>query len=346
MQRYWRHLLANLYYLKKPFLEFLPVLLGMLLIVFVGGLLFHHYYDHPRTGRLSLSRSLFVTYCLLFSEQVVEFPDSWVLEALCVILPIVGLVVVLDAFVRFGGYVLRRNDLDKDWVSAMAKTMSNHVILCGLGKLGLRVLEELIRLGETVVVVEKDPLSPNIAFARIHDVPVRIGTHRTENLLSECNIADAKSIILATDDDLANPEYALDARKAKPGIQVVLRMFDQDLASKVREGFDFNLAFSTSALAAPLFAVSSSDRSIINSFYVGDMLLVVAKIVVQARSRLEGQDICTHGLKHDVFFLSHRRGSTNTFYPGGDIKLQAGDELILQTEPKTLRLVHEWNKAH
>jgi Trk K+ transport system NAD-binding subunit len=341
MRRYSRRLLANLYYLKKPFLEFLPVLLGMIAIVLVGGALFQHYYEHPREGRLSFARALYVTYCLFFGEQAVDFPDHWILEVLFVLLPIVGLVFVLDAFVRFGGYILRRDELDKDWVSAMAKTMSNHVILCGLGKLGLRVLQELIRLGEQVVVVEKDPLCVNIAFARIHDVPVRIGTHRVENLLIECNIAEAKSIILATDDDLANLEFALDARKAKPGIRVVLRMFDQDLASKVREVFDINMAFSTSALSAPLFALGSSDQSILNSFYVGDRLLVVARLSVRGLAK---QTIGGLGATQPIVVLSHRRGESAAFCPRADIELQTGDEITIQTEPPTLRQVHEWNR--
>ena len=168
-------------------------------------------------------------------------------------------------------------------ISPMSKTMSHYVILCGLGKLGLRVLQELIRLGEDVIVLESDPNSPNLAYARNHDVPVRIGSHRVENILIELNVESAKSIILATDDDLANLEFALDARKAKPSIRVVLRMFDQEMATKVRDAFDIHLAFSTSTLAAPLFATSSSDSSIVNSLLCG-------------RSAVGGvkRSLCTH----------------------------------------------------
>ena len=70
-------------------------------------------------------------------------------------------------------------------------------------------------------------------------------------------------------------------------------MFDQDLASKIRESFDIHLAFSTSALAAPLFATASTDRSILNSFYVDGKLLVVAEIEVHENSKLIGRDVRT-----------------------------------------------------
>ena len=148
----------------------------------------------------------------------------------------------------------------------MSKTLDHHVVLCGLGKVGLRVLQQLIRLNEQVIVLEKDTQCPNLAFARRHGIPVRIGHSREEGIFDDLNLAAAKSIIVATNDDLANLELAIDARKLKPGIRVVMRLFDQELASKIRDSFDIHLAFSTSELAAPVFATSSSDRSIINSF--------------------------------------------------------------------------------
>ena len=86
--------------------------------------------------------------------------------------------------------------------------MNNHVVMFGLGKLGLRVLQQLLRLGELVVVVERDPLSPNIAYARKNGVPVRIAVGREEGLLRELNIKRAKSLIMATNDDLVNLEVA------------------------------------------------------------------------------------------------------------------------------------------
>ena len=110
--------------------------------------------------------------------------------------------------------------------------------------------------------MEKDPLCPNIAYAQKHNVPVVIGTGREEGILDDINVGHAKSIICGTDDDLVNLEIALDARKINPNIRVVMRMFDQELAAKVRDAFDIHLCFSTSAIAAPLFATSSADGTI------------------------------------------------------------------------------------
>ena len=59
---------------------------------------------------------------------------------------------------------------------------------------------------ETVAVLEKDPQCPNLAFARKNGIPVRLGHSREEGVFDDLNVAKAKSIILATNEDPANLE--------------------------------------------------------------------------------------------------------------------------------------------
>ena len=336
-----RRLRVNLYYLRQPLGNFLPLVGAVTLLVVLGGVCFHKLY-HQR--QLSLSEGIYLTYCLIFMEHLEPFPEHWVLRFFYVVLPPLGLVVILDGIVRFSYHILRKDVTSKEWVRAMAITMNNHVILCGLGKVGLRVLQQLLRLGEQVVVLEKDAQCPNLAFARRHGIPVLNGSGREEGILDELNVTRAKSIILATDDDLANLELALDARKAAPDVSVVLRMFDQELASKIHESFDIHQALSTSAMAAPLFATASSDRSIVSSFYVGDDLLVVANLTVRPGSKLIGRTLGELGPKHRAFFLTHCRNKKSDFYPPANTAIQEGDEITVQTEPETLKRMHELNR--
>ena len=287
MRSLFRRALAHWYYVRRPMLHFVPLILAVVVLVLLGGYCFQEFEEG-----YTYARGCYIAYCLLFMEHVTEtVPEHWFLRTLYVIMPVLGLVIILDGILRFSYHVLRREETGKEWVSAVAKTLSDHVILCGLGKMGLRVLEQLLYLGEQVIVLEKDPQCPHLTFARRHKVPVLIGNGREEGIFDDLNGAQAKSIILATDDDLANLEMALDARQVKGDIRVVLRMFDQELASKIRDSFDIHLALSTAALSAPLFATSSSDRSIVSSFYVDGQLLVAADLVVNPGSKLAGQEI-------------------------------------------------------
>lgn len=340
MNPYFRRALANFYYLRRPLLQFLPVMGAAALIVLIGGTCFYAFYTKEP---ITFYEALYLTYCMIFMEHLYDYPDHLLLQVFYWILPIVGLAVVLDAIVRFSYHFLRRSEHYQPWIRAMSKTYSNHVVLCGLGKVGVRVLRELLTIGEGVVVLEKDEHCENIAYAQKRNVPVVIGTGREEGILDDLNLANAKSIILATDDDLINLEMALDARRIKGDIRVVMRMFDQELAAKVRDAFEIHLCFSTSAIAAPLFATSSSDRTIVSAFRVGERLLVVAEIEILPGSQLVGESVRHLRHAHNIYIVSHRRGDAAQFYPDGDVQLAVGDVITLQTEPETLKVVHELN---
>ena len=151
MNPYFRRLLANIIYLRRPLLEFLPVLAVATLIVILGGICHWALYKQEE---ITFAEALYMTYCMIFMEHLYEYPANPVLQILHWILPIVGLAVVLDAIVRFSYHFIGRDEHRQDWIRAMSKTYSNHVVLCGLGKVGLRVLSELLELGEEVVVLE------------------------------------------------------------------------------------------------------------------------------------------------------------------------------------------------
>ena len=341
MKRLVRRIKADFYYLRKPLFDFLPLFGLLILILFLGSFSFHNLYRHEE---LTYVRSLYITYCLVFMEHLVRFPDHWFLQVFYFLLPPLGLIVILDGLVRFSCVVLRRDEHGAEWVRAMSKAYHDHVILCGLGRVGLRILQQLIELGEDVVVLEKDRNNPNMAFAKQHKVPVLSGSGREEGIFGDLNVAKAKSIICATDDDLANLEMALDARKLNPDTRVVVRLFDEELVAKVRESFDIDLAFSTASQVAPLFATCSSDSSIENSFYLGDKLLVVAHLVVNEDSELIGKTIHDIRNEHPVLLLAHTRHGQKAYFPSSDTIFHPGDCVTVQTEPKTLRLLHEWNR--
>jgi voltage-gated potassium channel len=337
----WRRFRAWLWFLRGPLVSFLPLLIMLVVVLAAGSICFHCFYDQRQLG---YAEALFVTWSLVSNQASLEFPHHPVLELFFFILPPLGLVVILDGIVRFSYHVLRREETSPEWVRAMCKTMNNHVVLCGLGKLGLRTLQQLLAMGEQVAVLEKNPDCPNFAYARRNGVPVRVGHSREEGVFEDLNVAHAKSIILATNDDLANLEMALDARKIRPDIRVVIRMFDQELAEKLRDSMGMELTFSTSELAAPLFATCSSDHTVVNSFYVDDRLLTVARLTVNAGSELAGTAIRHLGQGHHVFVLSHVRKGEATFFPSGDTVLQAGDQITVQTESPTLKDVHRLNR--
>ena len=105
---------------------------------------------------------------------------------------------------------------------------------------------------------------------------------------------------------MTNLEIALEARELNPSIKVVLRMFDDQLAERVRRGFSIRTAFSTSALAAPVFAAAATRAQIDHSLYVDDVLLNVARTEVREGSSLEGRTIAQVEKDLDITCVLHR----------------------------------------
>src|SRR5690606_14406489 len=101
----------------------------------------------------------------------------------------------------------KRNE--REWCRAMCEALRDHVILVGLGRLGFRTYTLLRRLGVPVVVIERDASNQFLEDVRRDGTPLLIGDARREILLNDANARRARSIILATTDDLANLECAL-----------------------------------------------------------------------------------------------------------------------------------------
>jgi len=156
--------------------------------------------------------------------------------------------------------------------------------VCGLGQVGFRVVQELHRLGADVVCVEHRPRAAFVEEVQELGVPVHVGDARRDEVLRDAGIERARAAIMATGDDLANLEMALDVKRLSPSTRVLMRMFDQRMAAKVGGVLALDQSFSTSALAAPLVAIQATHPEVRAAYRVGDTVRVTAALPVGARA--------------------------------------------------------------
>ncbi len=205
-----------------------------------------------------------------------------------------------------------------------SKRMQNHVIVCGLGQLGYRVAGELQRFDTEFTVVEIDSSGPFVASITDLGIPVLFGDARKTEVLMKAGLERASAVIACTDDDLANVEIALDAKEVRPDIRVVLRSFDQNMASKIVNSFDIQAAFSATALAAPAFAAAAVDPSVQDSFYVEDVLFVHSRFWVPKGSSIQRKSIWDLWGKFNVNVLGFTDSAgVATRHPGPTVHVPA-----------------------
>ena len=121
-----------------------------------------------------------------------------------------------------------------------------------------------------------------------------------------------------------------------PDIKVVLRMFDEALASKVEKGFGIHTAYSMSALAAPAFAAAATRAHIDYSFYVGGTLLHVSQVGVDSDSPLRGMTMEDAERKYNMTIVMHQTSDELHLHPTYDELINAGDTLVVFATLETL----------
>jgi len=287
--------------------------LALLSLILIGTVVFEIFY-HPEgtllEKNLDLITSLYFTVTVITTTGFGDFnlaTQPWPLKLFGIVLMLSGTstVAVMFAFLTNAFISLR---LDQELGRRQATGMQNHIIMCGLGTVGYKMLKGLLERGEQVVVIERntnDRFNPEVRNNL--GVPVIQADSRLRESLLSANITKARCIAVMTSDDLANLETALVALSLRPDIRVVLRLFDRNLADKVERNFNIHMALSASALAAPAFIAEAFNYQQLSTFYVERVPFTVAQEVVQPASHLNGLTIGMLQSQVGVQVLAHLR---------------------------------------
>jgi Trk K+ transport system NAD-binding subunit len=212
--------------------------------------------------------------------------------------------------------------------------LSGHVLVIGLGTVGLAVVSRLTAAGADVVVLEKNENSRHLDQLRALGVPVLIADATQPQALEAGGLAAASAVAVLTSDDLANLETGLAVRDQLgtrwPTTPVVLRIFDPQLARSVQASFGFSFVRSTAALAAPWFVGSALGLEVLGTFYAGAEPLLVAQLTVTPGGGLTGLAMGDLGASIRVLAISRSAGDGNLEHPPRrGTRFRAGDRAYL-----------------
>ena len=208
-------------------------------------------------------------------------PGSWQ-KAFVSMLRLIGVALTASFTAIITNYLIRAN-LGAA-LEARRIPERGHVVVCGLGNVGFRVLQDLIRQNRSVVAIERNRDNPFVATARRLGAAVVIGDATVREVLRQANAPASLSLIAATNNELANLEIVLLARELEPTLRVVLRLIDPQLARTLRETADVRLALSIPELAAPAFvAALFGDR-------LRGIMLIEGKLFAAVELTLQSDD--------------------------------------------------------
>jgi Trk K+ transport system NAD-binding subunit len=267
-----------------------------------------------------------------YGDYTFRGEPSWLI-AFAILLMMTGALFVAVFFALVTNVLISRR-IEESLGRQKITGLRGHVLVIGLGTVGLRVVQQLHAAGRDVVVVELNEHNRHLGQVRALGVPVVIADATLPEVLRSVRLTAASAVAVLTSDDLANLETGLAVRDQLGArwhtTPVVLRIFDPQLAHSVKETFGFRNVRSTAALAAPWFTGAALGLDVLSTFYAGDEPLLVARLTVTPGGGLHGLKM--YDLAARTRVLAIRRAADRAVLehlPRRSTRFQPADEAYL-----------------
>jgi Trk K+ transport system NAD-binding subunit len=296
---------------------------GVLLFVIVTSTLILHF----GREKSSLPDAFFVTISLMATgARMGDYDSAW-LKVFVSVLRISGAALTAAFTAIVTNYLLRARLGGALEVRRIPD--GGHVIVCGLGNVGYRIVEELLGYDERVVVVEMARDGRFVTTARRLGVPVIIGDATVREVLRQAHSPTARAVIAATNSDLVNLEVALLVRDLHPGQRVVVRLSDPGLARALRENANIRFALSLPALAAPAFvAAMFGDRVLSVCLVEGKMLAALNLRIGPQDAPLIGSTVRAVAVNYRLLPVALTAADGTQYARPLDVRLGPDDQLV------------------
>lgn len=132
--------------------------------------------------------------------------------------------------------------------------MTKRVLVCGLGRFGLKVVEHLCTRGADVTVItDNQTRNDRLDVAKRAGAVIIQGDMRDATVRAQLNLYALDAAILTAADDALNLEVALELRASVPNVRVVMRSSNERLSNRLEREFGIHRVLSPAAEAAAAF---------------------------------------------------------------------------------------------
>jgi voltage-gated potassium channel len=214
----------------------------------------------------------------------------------------------------------------------MIDSLSDHILICGFGRVGRQVARDLKTAGRRFVVIDSN--AENRAHADALGAPFIEGPPSDDGVLREAGIERAAGVLACIDSDPENIFTTLTARELRPDITIVARAAVEDSEKKLKRAGADRIVSPYKASGTEMARLALSPQ-------------VAGALDVSPEYRMEEIEV-SPGCEAVGKTLGEVRGSSIVVAvrPGGgsvqpqppvDHVLEVGDVLVAMGEPTALR---------
>src|SRR6185436_16848399 len=213
----------------------------------------------------------------------------------------------------------------------MLRDIIGHYIVCGAGRVGRSVIQELLRSESTVVLI--DNRVERARWATDKGVITLVGDATKDEVLRQAHVETAKGLVAAIASDAENVYVTLSAKVLNPQLVIAARASDDQAEEKLRRAGASNVftpySFIGHRLAQSMLRPHvASFLDVASAFrHSSDLDLEIEQLQIHPSSAFVSNTLeqLRLGSKYGVIVLAVQHKSGNMqFNPSADVKIHAG----------------------
>ena len=226
-------------------------------------------------------------------------------------------------------YSLRRRRMEK-----AIKKLSGHYIICGFGRVGCNVANELVHTNRQFVALDLDEERLLGQLEHFPELLYLNGDASDDDLLLASDIGDAAGIFAVTGDDSRNLMIVITARQLNPNVRIVARCHEIRNAQKMKKA-GADVVISPDFTGGSRIASSMIRPHVVH--FLDEMLRSEQKIRLEELLLEKHHRLCSIGELRELcpgcVVVALKNGAEFIFNPAADVMPAAGQVLIVMLPP-------------
>ena len=232
----------------------------------------------------------------------------------------------LEFIKPFFGTAIRGKKMEKK-----LQKISNHYIICGLGRIGQEVCDNLSKVGKEIVVIDThftDTVLEN-------EIPLIVGDAAQEDILIKAGIKTAKGLVSTVNSDAGNVFITLSARELNPDLFIIARYETESTKHKLKHaGADHIInPYHIGGKKISQIIIKPTISKILDVAYQkGDFQLNIEELDIDEKSLLIGMTIreCMIRDKFNVIIIAVEKANGEILTnPGSNYSFQKFDRVVM-----------------